>query len=374
MNEVHGMQRCWAEIDLSAIQHNASVAAEKGATEIMAVVKANAYGHGAVRVAQAIQEQASMFGVANLREAVELRAAGIKAPLLLLSACLPEELPEALENDFHVCVSSVAETAALSDLAGSMGKLAHVHAVVDTGMGRMGFTDAQWDAATLKMLAQMSGIEWEGIASHLPSPDEDATFTRHQTSNFRSTVATARENGLSPRWIHLANSAGLLGYEELQGLCNLSRPGLMLYGVSPLPECQALLRPVLSWKTRVTLVRELPVGHGVSYGRTFITSRRTSVATLSCGYADGYPRQVSGHDAAVLIHGQRCPLLGRVTMDQIMVDVTDLPEVPAVGTEAVLLGAQGEMAITAEELAAKAGTIPWHIFTGIGTRVDRVYR
>jgi alanine racemase len=366
--------RSWVEIKLSAIRHNASVAAEKSGTAIMAVVKANAYGHGSVQVAQALQDQAGMFGVANLHEAMDLRSAGIKAPILLLSACLPEEDIQAVEQEFHVCVNSLEEATALSELAQRAGKQAHAHVVVDTGMGRMGFTEALWTPETIRSLVSLRSIKLEGIASHLPSPDEDATFTRHQIDLFKDALAMAKTNGLAPQWVHLANSAGLLGYDEVRGLCNLSRPGLMLYGVSPLPECQSLLRNVLTWKTRVTLVRELPAGHGVSYGRTFVTAHRTRVATLACGYADGYPRQVSGHEAAVLINGQRCPLLGRVTMDQMMVDVTALPEPPMVGAEAVLLGCQGEETITADELATKAGTIPWHIFTGIGARVERVYR
>ena len=381
--ETHAPYRCWAEIDLSALRHNAQLARQCSDSAILAVVKANAYGHGAIRAAEALREIASLFGVANLHEALELRHAGVTAPILLLSPCLAHERAVALKEGVHICISSVTEAAELSQLAGEMGQSAHVHVTLDTGMGRMGFVDHEWTPETVRALLQLPSITWEGISSHFPSSDEDLAFSRYQIEHFRAAVQLAREAGLEPRWIHLSNSAGVLGYTETHGLCNLGRPGLVLYGVDPLegqsevPHAAAgeasEVRPVLTWKTRVTVVRELPEGHGVSYGRTYITSRPTRVATLACGYADGYPRQISGHDGVVLIHGVRCPLLGRVTMDQIIADVTDLPEKPAPGDEAVLLGSQGEATIPALELAQKAGTIAWHIFTGISGRVARVY-
>ena len=365
--------RTWAEIDLDAVRHNARVARAQSGGEVMAIVKANAYGHGAVAVARALSGIAAAFGVANLHEAEELRAGGVAEPVLLLGACLPEEEQSALRRGFHVCVSTLEEAAAFDALAAKLGTKAHAHVIVDTGMGRMGFPECLWNDETVAALAALRHIVWEGIASHLPSPDEDAAFTHAQIARFARAVQTARAAGLQPRWVHTANSAGLLGYAEQHGVCNLVRPGLMLYGVSPLPEHQALLKPVMNWKTRITLIRELPAGHGVSYGRTAILQRPTKVATLACGYADGYPRQVSGHDADVLIHGTRCPLLGRVTMDQMMVDVTDLSESAQVNDEAVLMGTQGTECISAVEVAQKAGTIAWHVFTGITARVGRSY-
>jgi alanine racemase len=339
----------------------------------MAIVKANAYGHGAVPVARALMDDVAMFGVANLAEAEELRDGGITAPILLLSACLPQEEEQVLRRSLHLCVSTREEAVALDALAARLGVKVHAHAVVDTGMGRMGFPEHAWDAGTIEKLLSLPHFIWEGIASHLPSPDEDVAFTRAQIATFARCVDTARVAGMQPRWVHTANSAGLLAYPEQRDVCNLVRPGLMLYGISPLPEHQPLLRPVLSWKTRITLIRELPPGHGVSYGRTFVTPRRTKVATLACGYADGFPRQVSGNGAGVLIRGQRCPVLGRVTMDQMMVDVTELAEPALVGDEAVLLGNQGTGSISAVELAQQAGTIAWHVFTGITTRVARCH-
>lgn len=394
--------RSWAEIDLGALRHNATIARQQSGSGVMAIVKANAYGHGAVAVARALSGIAAMFGVANLHEAEELRAGGIAEPILLLSACLPEEEEPALRQGFHVCVSTLEEAAALDAMAAKLGTKAHAHIIVDTGMGRMGFPEPSWNAETIGALSALRHIVWEGIASHLPSPDEDGEFTRAQISRFAQCVETARAAGLQPRWVHVANSAGLLGYAAQCGVCNLVRPGIMLYGVNPLgdeaeetekrrngdgetassPPLRfsafprlggTFLQAVMTWKTRITLVRELPAGHGISYGRTEILKRGTKVATLACGYADGYPRQVSGKGADVLIHGTRCPLLGRVTMDQMMVDVTDLEKSAQVGDEVVLLGAQEGGCISAVEVAQKAGTIAWHVFTGITARVERVW-
>lgn len=374
------VHRCWAEINLSALKHNTRIAQQQSGRDILAVVKANAYGHGAVTVARALVDQVKLFGVANLAEALELRASGIVTPILLLGTCLPEEKEVALQAGFHVCINSLAEAQGWNALAQKAGTMVHGHIVLDTGMGRMGFIEPEWTPEVVAQLLALPDVAWEGIASHMPSPDEDFRFTSGQIQKFQEAVAMAAQAGLKPRWIDLTSSAGLLGYRAAHEFCNLVRPGLMLYGVDPLagtglgdPQ-QEKLKPVLTWKTRVILVRELPEGHGVSYGQTFVTTRRTRVATLAAGYADGYPRQVSGKYASVLVHGRRCPVLGRVTMDQIMVDVTDLPEGESVGPgdEAVLLGSQGESTISAEEVAGKAGTISWHVFTGITARVTRI--
>jgi alanine racemase len=362
--------RCFAEISLDALRHNAAVL--RRANEMMAVVKANAYGHGAVMIAKALNGTATAFGVANIQEARELREAGIKSPILLLGACLPEERETALREGFQMTISSMEEAKAYDDLAKQLGVTAHAHAVVDSGMGRMGFPEALWTVENIATLLETPHLIWEGLCSHLPSADEDAEFTREQIERFHTHVQRAWDAGFITGWVHLENSAGILGFPEATSFCNLSRCGLALYGVSPLPEMQDKLKPVLTWKTRVLLVRELPAGHGVSYGRAKILDRPTLVATLACGYADGYPRQVSGKDASVLIHGKRCPLLGRVTMDQIMVDVTDLPEPAQPGDEAVLLGSQDGETIGAHELAKLADTIAWHIFTSITARVERV--
>jgi alanine racemase len=361
--------RCFAEISLDALRHNAQLLRRHD--EILAVVKANAYGHGAPVIAKGLEGIASFFGVANLHEALDLKAAGVTAPILLLGSCLPEEREEALKAGFQVNVSTFEEAAAYDGIAGRLGITAHAHAVLDTGMGRMGFTEAAWNDETITALHNFTHIIWEGLCSHFPSADEDPAFTAEQAEKFHHLVQVGWDAGFLPGWVHMANSAGLLGYPPAD-FCNLSRPGLALYGWSPLPEKQELLKPVLTWKTRVLLVRELPEGHGVSYGRTEILKRPTKVATLACGYADGYPRQVSGKGAEVLIHGERCPLLGRVTMDLMMADVTNLKEPAQPGDEAVLLGTQGDQTVSVMDLAKMADTIAWHIFTGITSRVERL--
>lgn len=364
--------RCWVEINLEALRQNADVLRGKPGVELMAVIKANAYGHGAAAVARALQGRVALLAVANLREAEEIEVTKVAAPILLLSTCLPEEREAVLRDQLRFCVSSLEEAAAWDAAAGKLGVRGHGHVMIDTGMGRMGFPEAGWGEGTARSLLGFSKIEWESLASHLPVADDDPQFTKAQMERFRQCVEKARAAGLRPRWVHLDNSIALLAYPQTAEFCNLARPGLALYGIAPLPAYQDRLRPVLVWKTRVTLVRKLPAGQGVSYGRTEILKRDSIVATLGCGYADGYPRQVSGRGAAVLIRGARCPVLGRVTMDQTMVDVTDLAPGIEAGDEAVLIGTDGGQTVTVNEVAAQAGTIPWHIFTGITARVERV--
>jgi alanine racemase len=232
-------------------------------------------------------------------------------------------------------------------------------------MGRGGFVAEQLPAA-MPELEALEHLEIDGLGSHLPSADEDRAFTLDQFRRFDELVESL---GGAARfhWIHLANSAGLLGYQR--GMCNLSRPGLMLYGISPLPDLQSRLRAVMSLKSHITLIRTLPAGHGVSYGRDYITTRPTRVATVGIGYGDGYPRRVSGRGGEVFISGRRFPIIGRVTMDQTMVDVTDAPGINE-GDEVELFGANLPVA----EVATKADTIVWEVLTGITPRVLRCYR
>lgn len=366
--------RCWAEIDLAALRHNAarlqSLMGDSGG--LMAIVKADAYGHGLPAVVEALAELVAWFGVANYREARRAReAAGGKAVgILVLGPATPAEVGPLVSEGFSASVSLPSEVAAYAAAAVRLGKRARLHAVVDTGMGRMGALPEDF-AALVEAIRHDPHCLLEGIATHFPSADEDEPFTRAQIARFREIVERiAPEPGCL---VHLGNSAGLIGFQRETPFANLARPGLSLYGVSPLPEIEVDLRPVLSLKTRVTLVREVPAGTGISYGRTYVTDRPARVATLAAGYGDGYPRSLSGQGADVLVGGKRCPLLGRVTMDQIVVDVTGLAKVEA-GNEAVLIGRQGDEAIPAAELAKKAGTIPWEILTGITRRVVRVYQ
>ena len=367
--------RCWAEIDLPALRHNAAVAIRRAGqgAGIMAIVKANAYGHGLPAVVRALRDQVAMYGVANLHEAQAVHAAlepeaGPAPGIFILGPALPCERPEIVAGGFVPAISTVQEAAAYSAL--SQGSRLPIHLAIDTGMGRMGIAEEEAVARAREILA-LRGVAITGIATHLPVADEDEVYTAEQLARFERVLADLRALGVDAPCVHSLNSAGLFRFPCHSG--GLARAGLMLYGCSPLPEHQAELRPVLTLKTRITLIRELPAGRGVSYGRTHITARATRVATLAIGYADGVHRRLSNQGADVLIRGRRCPLLGRVTMDQTMVDVSAAPEAE-IGDEAILIGADGAEEIPVAEVAAKAGTIPWEIFTSIGTRVDRVYR
>ena len=370
MNTISHVTRCWAEVDLDAIRRNvAAVRAVVGPdTGILAVVKADAYGHGLAPVARALAGtgEVACFGVANVIEAEHLREVQPGVAVTVLSPALPEEREAVVRMGLLPWVSSVAEAMDYARLAEGLGRTPFaVEIKVDTGMGRMGVLEA----GLPELRAAVEGspaLRLAGVATHLPSPDEDTAFTRKQLGVFEA-LATHLPPGAHQQ---AQSSAGLIGYPH--GACNLVRPGLMLYGSSPLSEFQGWLRPALTLKTRVTLVRDLPAGWGVSYGRTFITPRPMRVGTLGAGYADGYQRHLSNAGAEVLVRGQRCPLLGRVTMDQIMIDLSALPKVEA-GEEVVLLGQQGKEEILAAELAGKAGTIPWEIFTGLTARVGRYY-
>lgn len=357
---------------MGALHHNlAALRTRAPGVGIMAVVKANAYGHGLPEITTALAGRVEMFGVANVTEARECARHAGGTPILLLGAALPAERRVAVEEGFIPAISSLEEAYAYSALARPEGgRPVRVHLAIDTGMGRMG----AWpeEAAQLaKAIAASPGLELAGLCSHLPSADEDADFTRAQLGAFHTLVAGLRASAAEGSTIHVENSAGLIAFPAQAG--TLARAGLALYGVSPIPEFQPSLQPVLTWKTRVLMVRDYPAGHGVSYGRTFLTPGPMRVGTLAAGYADGVQRQMSGRGACVLIRGQRCPLLGRVTMDQIMVDVSAV-STTGPGDEAVLIGTQGEETISAAEMAGWAGTIPWHVFTSLGPRVVRVVR
>jgi len=355
--------RTWAEIDGSALAANARTIREHTRADLIAVVKANAYGHGVAQVVPALVAEAAMFGVANVDEAHAVRALAPQTPVLLLSPAAPGERAEVVASGFIPMVSSVDEAAAYSQL--SRTARAPIHLKLDTGMGRIGL----WHEDAIEAVREirgLHGVEITGLASHFPSADEDAAFTREQIALFHRVAKILREEeGLSHARLHVCNSAGAIAFPEMAG--DLVRIGLALYGSSPIADFQPKLRVPLTWKTQVTLVRDVPAGRTVSYGRTFTTQRPSRLASLAVGYADGYQRHLSNRDAEVLIRGRRCPVRGRVTMDQIVADVTALDSCEP-GDEVTLLGAE----LPAAELAQKAGTIPWEIFTGLGPRVARL--
>jgi alanine racemase len=364
MNETY---RCWAEIDRSALRHNAKVVRERtGSAELLAIVKANAYGHGLVGVAEMLANDAQLFGVANLEEASTLRKT-LPHPIIILGPAIPEERSAIAKRGFIASVSTLEEAQAFDRAAGDQALA--INFVVDTGMGRMGTPES--DAPDVfKKVAALPNIQIHSISTHLPVSNEDADYTRDELSRFAKLVKQFRAEVPGDYKVHVLPSAGVLAFNDPS--FDIVRAGIMLYGISPLPEFQKLLKPVMTWKTRIGLVRDLPKGSSVSYGRTFITPREMRVATLSAGYADGYPRHLSNRDTTVLVHGKRCSLLGRVTMDLMMIDVSEIVEVKP-GDEVVLMGRQDDEEISAGELAERAGTITWEIITRIGSRVRRVY-
>jgi alanine racemase len=349
------------------LRHNAAVVRERiGSAELLAVVKADAYGHGMIRVAQALADDAQLFGVANLEEAIALRNE-LSHPIIILGPALPEERSTIAERGFIPSISTFAEAQDFARLARNTPVL--INFKIDTGMGRMGVPEPD-AVAVFKQIAALPNIKIHSISTHLPVSNEDAEYTRDELSRFGRDVKQLRAKVPGDYKVHVLQSAGVLAFNE--EIFDIVRAGVVLYGISPLPEFQKLLKPVMTWKTRIALVRDMPEGSSISYGRTFITPRKMRIATLSAGYADGYPRNLSNRDAAVLVRGQRCPLLGRVTMDLMMIDVSKIDNVQ-LGDEVVLMGCDATEEISCAELADRAGTITWEIITRIGSRVQRVY-
>ena len=356
--------RCWAEIDRSALRHNAKVVRDRiGSAEMLAVVKADAYGHGLLGVAQALANDAQLFGIANLEEALALRTS-LPHPIVILGPAIPEERSTIVERGFIPTISALDEAQAF-DRIGPVP----VNFKIDTGMGRMGVVEPE-ALHVFEKVSALPNIKIHSISTHMPVSDTDPEYTREQLQRFGRIVDELRAKMPGAYKVHVLQSAGTLAFN--QRVFEIVRAGIILYGISPLPEFQRLLRPAMTWKTRIGLIRDMPKGSSISYGRTFTTPRRMRIATLTAGYADGYPRHLSNRDAAVLVRGQRCALLGRVTMDLMMIDVSKIDNVQ-VGDEVVLMGRQGDAEIPCAELAQKAGTITWEITTRIGARVRRVY-
>ena len=365
MNLAGESWRIRAEVDHGALRHNAAAMRKLvgDQTGLIAVVKADGYGHGGPEVAQTLAPFAEQFGVATVGEARAVRAAVLDKDILILSPCLPDERRVVVDEGFIPVVSSTAEAKAYARLV--QGKPARIHLCVDTGMGRIGV----WQDDALKTaqeIAAIEGLDIESVSTHLPVADSDPAFTAEELRAWETLIGQLRAI-LPTAKFHALNSAGSL--QRPEHAADRVRPGLALYGISPLPDFQQLLRPAMTLKTRITLVRDVGPGRGISYGRDFITAQPMRIATLAMGYADGYPRQTSNQGAQVLIRGKRCPILGRITMDQFMVNVTDLPRDVAPGEEVVLFGKQGDGEITVGEVAGWAGTITWDVLTRLGKRV-----
>lgn len=359
-----------AEVDLEAIRHNVR-ALKPANAELMAVVKADAYGHGAAAVARAaVAAGAAWLGVAMVEEGLELRQSGIQAPILVLSEFPPGSEKEALAAGLAPSVYTERGLEATAEAARSAGRRVGAHVKVDTGMHRVGVWPPQEAVAFVRRLVD-GGLEFEGLWTHFARSEEDPDVTREQLRQLLAVAEELAGAGLVPRYRHAANSAATILHPESH--LDMVRVGVALYGLEPGSGLgrRAGLRPALAWRSAVSMVKRLPPGEAVSYGHRYRVDRECSVATVPVGYADGYPRRASGR-AEVLIGGRRRAVAGTVTMDQILVDCGE-DEVEA-GDEVVLIGEQGGWSVTAEELADWSGTINYEVVTAIGTRVPREYR
>jgi alanine racemase len=364
----------YCAVDLARLRWNFLQVRKKVGSnvKILSIVKANAYGHGAGPVAQELAAAGSDgFGVATLEEAVELREAGIRSPIIILAGIYPDQLDEILRHRLTMVLSDLETLERLERALRRRGASLSFHLKVDTGMGRLGLPASATDS-WLSKLARLTALRFDGLCSHFADAEsEEEGYTRHQLRSFTSVIERLRRAGLCPPLIHMALSAAVI---TLPGsYFSMVRPGLVLYGVHPTPATarRMALKPVLSWKSGILQLKSLPKGSSISYGRTYVTKRPSQIATLPVGYADGYHRLLSNR-AAVLVRGRRAPVVGRVCMDLTMIDVTDIRGVKQ-GDEAVLLGSQGKETITAEEMAAWAETISYEVFTSISARVPRVH-
>jgi alanine racemase len=364
----------WAEIDLDAIISNtSSLKAHVGEnTELMAAVKANAYGHGAVPVARAVLEGgATRLAVHRALAGVQLRQAGITAPILIMGYTLPAESECVVRWDLTPTVNSRPQAEALSAAAEAQGKARPVHINVDTGMSRYGLLPDKV-LGFVRLVSKLPGLVLEGLYTHHAVAElADKTFARHQFSVYMDVVRHLEAAGFAFPLKHVSNSAAALDLPEMA--LDMIRCGIVLYGLYPSDEVKPVisLHPALALKSRVTRVRTLPTGASISYGRTFIVDKPTRVALIPVGYGDGYHRLLSNR-GAVLIHGQRAPIVGRVCMDQFVVDVSHIPAVQ-LHDEVVLIGQQGQEQIPAEEVARWAETINYEVITSLLPRVVRIY-
>ncbi|PUB20217.1 alanine racemase [Promicromonospora sp. AC04] len=361
-----------AVVDLDAIAHNARVFADRAGTGVMAVVKANGFGHGATQAARAaLAGGATWLGVSSPPEALALRADGITAPILIWLYPPTETFEKVLLEGIDVSVGTVEALDAVAEAARSMLVVANVHLKLDTGMSRGGAPAAEWAQLfeRASMLHRAGALRVRGLWSHLATAEEPSDQgLQDQLTAFDEGLRQAADAGLDPEIVHLANSAAALGLPRTR--FDLLRVGIGLYGIEPVPGASHDLRPAMTVQAQVLLTKRVPAGTGVNYGHDYVTDRETTLALVPLGFADGLPRQASG-EAAFQVHGVRCPVAGRVAMDQVVLDVGDLPVRP--GDVAVMFGPGTDGEPTAHDWARWAKTNPNHILTGIGTRVQRRY-
>jgi len=365
-----GYRPTWAEVNLGNLQYNFQQIKRLLAphTKIMACVKADAYGHGLVKVSRKlISCGVDYLGVASIDEGLCLRRERINAPILILGLLLEKDIGPLFDYNLTSTICTDDFAIFLNNAARKRKKIIKVHIKVDTGMGRLGILHK--DAlGFIKKIHKLKFLDIEGVFTHIACADINREFTLYQIKIFRDLLAQLKEAGIHIPLIHAANSLGVINYKESH--FNMVRPGLVIYGLYPKRGLDINLKPVLALKTKVIYYKKVPHKYGISYGHTYVTKRKATIVTLPIGYGDGYPRNLSNR-APVLIRGRRFRISGRVCMDQMMVDVNDFPV--KIGDEVVLIGFQGRKRITAEELAQLAGTIPYEIVCGLGNRIPRIY-
>lgn len=369
--------RTYAIVDLDAIADN--IKAVKACVEpdvkVMAVIKTDGYGHGAVQIGRYLKDDVDYYAVASIEEAIELRQAGLALPILILGYTMKAQYPHLVEYGITQTIFNLEDAKLLGETAVSMGKCAKVHIALDTGMGRIGFIPDEESADEVKRITELPGIEVEGMFTHFSTADElDKTYTKLQMNRYDAFVDMLQARGVEIPLKHVCNSAGVMEFNHHR--FQMVRSGIVTYGLYPSEEVvkeNLPLKPALEWKAHVVHVKTVGPGLGVSYGKTFITSApETKIATISVGYGDGYPRALS-NKGRVLIHGKSVPIIGRVCMDQFMVDVTGMEDVQ-VEDEVTLIGRDGEEFISVEELADMAGTFNYEFVCDINKRVHRVYK
>ena len=360
------------KIDLDTIERNFDAVQKKVGVPVMAVVKADAYGHGAIQVARVLQHKCAFFGVSSMLEALELRKAGLKNPILILGQTPVSAFPTAILEGIRPTIFHYETAVALSQAAQEVNKVAPFHFAIDTGMSRIGFQATDAAVELCAKIAKLPGLRAEGIFSHFATADhKDLARSEKQAALFDEFCTKLKGKGVEIPIRHMDNSAGLMNFDRHY---DMVRSGIVTYGMYPSKEvCPDLLplKPALQWLSRITHVKELEAGREVSYGGTYVTTRPTRVATVPVGYADGYRRSLSGK-FYVLIHGKKAPILGRICMDQMMVDVSDIPEAK-LNDRVVLVGRSGDLEITMEEIAAAADSFNYEMVCGISRRVPRLY-
>ena len=360
------------KIDLDIIERNFDAVREKAGVPVMAVVKADAYGHGAIQVARLLQDKCAFFGVSSIHEALELRQAGLTTPILILGQTPIAAFPTCIREGIRPTIFHLEDAKALSAAAQEVGQNAPFHFAVDTGMSRIGFQVTEEDADTCRRIADLPRLTPEGIFSHFATADcADLSKAKAQAVLFDQFVDMLKDRGLTIPIRHLDNSAGLMNFPHHY---EMVRSGIVTYGMYPSGEVSPELlplEPALQWLSRVTHVKTLPAGREISYGGTYVTTKPTVVATIPVGYADGYRRNLSGK-FYVLIHGKKAPILGRICMDQMMVDVTDIPNVKC-NDRVVLVGRFDDEQITMETISAAADSFNYEFVCGISRRVPRLY-